>query len=277
MNDRLDFEVCAAMREAARRAIMPRFMQGNPIAAEFKAHGEAVTIADRESEAILAERLAPLIPGATIVGEESAHEDPTMLGHLGSGTCWIIDPLDGTGNFAEGTGPFGILVALAQDGLPIAGWIFDPITGRMCMAQANCGAKINGISFRSPDVCRERPIVALTKLFADQGRREDLITALNDDCTMLDSPRCAADQYPRVASAEHDAAMFTRTLAWDHAAGVVFVNEAGGRAARPDGSAYRCDEPHGGLIVATVPRQWDKLALKLEQSGVALAGAALAA
>ena len=77
--------------------------------------------------------------------------------------------------------------------------------------------------------------------------------------TLVDIPRCAAEQYPRLALGENDISSFKRTLAWDHAAGVLWLNEAGGKAARLDGSAYRVDQHdapgHGLLVQAGVGRQ----------------------
>lgn len=273
MRETLDTAVAAAMREAARRAILPRFTAGAPHAGIYKSAGELVTVADRESEAILSERLAALVPGARIVGEEGAHHDPAQLDRLASGTCWIIDPLDGTGNFAAGTGPFGVLVALAQDGVPLGGWLLDPLTDRLCSAWQGEGARIDGERFHTPPWDGGRPLVAVTRLFADTGRRATLMDQMGQACMVMDSPRCAADQYPRVANGGNDATLFTRTIAWDHAAGIVFLNEAGGKAARQDGAGYRCDQPDAGLLIATCPRRWDHVAEILMATGVELAGA----
>ncbi|MYL98815.1 inositol monophosphatase [Novosphingobium sp. FGD1] len=276
MDNALDRAVENAMRESARAAIMPRFTAGKPIAADWKAAGEAVTAADRESEAILTERLSGLIPGAHVVGEEASHHDPALLGRLGEGVCWIVDPLDGTANFAAGEGPFGILVALAEEGIPVGGWILDPLTGRFCSARIGAGATIDGAPVRAGAQARTIPHIAVTRLFADPTRREALFATLSGTCDVHDSPRCAADQYPRIALGENDATLFTRTIAWDHAAGVIFLNEAGGRAARPDGSSYRCDDAQGGLIAAACPQRWNEVATLLTDAGVVLAGAAIA-
>lgn len=276
MDEALNRAVAKAMREAARRAILPRYVPGQALAADFKSVGEAVTAADRESEAILTELLQPLQPGAHVVGEEAAHHDPGLLDLLGQGTCWIIDPLDGTGNFAAGHQPFGMLVALADQGVPIAGWILDPVTDRFCAAQAGCGATIDGNLFHVPQLAPPRPQVAVTKLFADQAFRTRVIDALGNTFDMVDSPRCAADQYPRVATGGNHATMFTRTIAWDHAAGVVFLNEAGGRALRQDGTPYRCEEPDAGLVIATDASHWQAVVDALDEAGLQLAGAHLA-
>lgn len=277
MDEALDRAVADAMRHAARVAILPRYFPGQAIASDFKAVGEEVTAADRESEAILAELLMPLIPGAHVVGEEAAHHDPGLLDRLGQGTCWTIDPLDGTGNFAAGQQPFGMLVALADQGRPVAGWILDPVTDRFCAAQAGFGATIDGARFRVPEAMPLRPLVAVTRLFANQVFRSDVMAALGGAFEMVDSPRCAADQYPRVALGGNHATLFTRTIAWDHAAGVVFLNEAGGLALRQDGSAYRCDEPDAGLVIATDARHWQSVVHALDESGLKLAGAHIAA
>lgn len=124
--------VLAAMREASEHAILPRYGRLEAVDVHEKAADELVTVADRESEAILSSRLAALLPDAAIVGEEAADADPAVLDQLGSRLCWIIDPLDGTANFAAGEGPFGILVALAEQGETIGGWIYDPRSGRFC-------------------------------------------------------------------------------------------------------------------------------------------------
>jgi len=228
-----------------------------------------VTAADRECEEILSERLAVLIPGAKVIGEEAVHHDPELLDGLGSGTCWIIDPLDGTANFAAGTGPFGVLVALAEDGIPVGGWILDPLSGRFCAALAGRGASLNGETWHARASGRDRPLVAVTRLMPDFDRGR-LLAALVEQAEVLDSPRCAADQYPRIASGENDVTLFTRTLPWDHAAGIVFLNEAGGRAARPDGTVYRCDDAREGLIAATTSQDWERMASRLAALGETL-------
>lgn len=275
MNRYLTPAVEQAMREAARLAILPRFGKAGAAPVEDKAKNpgdsEPVTAADRECEAILSDRLAGLIPGAHVVGEEAVHHRPELLDHLGSGLCWIIDPLDGTANFAAGTGPFGLLVALAQDGIPVGGWILDPLSGRFCAALSGEGATIDGAVFRVPSAEPARPIVAVTRLMPDKERRARLLAALAEDAEVLDSPRCAADQYPRIATGGNHATLFTRTLPWDHAAGVLFLNEAGGRAARPDGTAYRCDDRREGLIAATTQKTWDWAADRLSSLGDSLA------
>lgn len=263
MTGSLTAGVHAIMREASERAILPRYRALAAHEIISKAVDDVVTVADREAEDILSERLAALMPEAAIVGEEAAHADPAVLDRLG-GLCWIIDPLDGTNNFAAGKPPFGVLVALADGGRAIAGWILDCQTGRFCHALQGQGAWIDGERVAAKTSGHEPPIAAISLIFADPARREALRTHIAPHYALVDIPRCAAEQYPRLVLGTNDVSIFERTLAWDHAAGVLFVNEAGGRAARPDGSEYRVDrhlEP--GLIGAASPALWDRLAARM--------------
>jgi fructose-1,6-bisphosphatase/inositol monophosphatase family enzyme len=108
------------------------------------------------------------------------------------------------------------------------------------------------------------PIAAISLVFMDQARRETMKAQIAPHYTLVDIPRCAAEQYPRLVLGVNDVSIFERTLAWDHAPGVLFVNEAGGKAARPDGRPYRVDEAQlPGLVGAASPALWDDLAARL--------------
>lgn len=266
-NATLDAAVAALMRQTAERAILPRYQQLLAHEILEKAANDAVTVADTESEAMLAEGLARLLPEATIIGEEAVHADPALMDRLGEDLCWIIDPLDGTNNFAAGKPPFGILLALAQAGECIAGWIYDPLSGRMCTARRGEGAFVNGERVTAIPSGREPPVAAISLVFLDQAQRTAMMDHIAPHYTLVDIPRCAAEQYPRLALGVNDLSVFERTYAWDHAAGVLFLNEAGGKAARMDGSAYRVDDRRKGLIGASSPALWDGLAERLAALG----------
>ena len=101
-------------------------------------------------------------------------------------------------------------------------------------------------------------------VFVDKSKRAALLEHIAPHYTLVDIPRCAAEQYPRIALGQNDVSLFERTYAWDHAAGVLFLNEAGGKAARPDGSPYRVDTHlKAGLIGAASPALFDDLAERL--------------
>jgi len=258
--------VFAAMREASQRAILPHYQSLSKSEIVSKAADDVVTIADHESEAILCERLSALLPEAVIVGEEAAHDDPALLDRLSDNLCWIVDPLDGTNNFAFGKPPFGVLVALAANGEAIGGWILDCLTGRMCHASKGKGAFLNGERLTARPSAETPPVAAISLMFLDQEERESIKAHIAPHYRLVDIPRCAAEQYPRLALGENDVSIFKRTLSWDHAAGVLFLNEAGGKAARPDGSAYKVDEhDRTGLLGAATPALWDELAERMAQ------------
>jgi len=256
--------VLAVMQKAARRAIMPRYQALAAHEVDAKAADDVVTVADKEAELILAEGLARLLGEAAIVGEEAAHADPALLERLGDALCWIIDPIDGTNNYAAGKPPFGIMVALAEAGETRAGWIYDPLSGRLCHAHRGGGAFIDDVQVSARCTGNVPPVAAISLVFMDQDRREAMKAHIAPHYALVDIPRCAAEQYPRLVLGVNDVSIFERTLAWDHAAGVLFVNEAGGKAARPDGRPYRVDEAHlPGLIGAASPALWDDLAARL--------------
>jgi len=250
------------------RAILPRYQQLKAGEVEDKGGNDPVTVADRDAEAMLAEGLDALIPGLAFVGEESVHADPSLNRHL-SGDCWIVDPLDGTRNFATGKPPFGILIAMASGGQAHSGWIWDCLTRRLCVAHRGKGAFVDGEPVRARSTGEARAVAAISLIFMDEAKRARVLEHIAPHYRLVDVPYCAAEQYPRLALGENDVSLFERTLAWDHAAGVLWLNEAGGKAARPDGSPYRVDgDVYGGLIGAASPALWDEMATRMADISV---------
>lgn len=265
MNTALDKAIHALMKRASETAILPHYRQLSDSQITHKAADDVVTVADHAAEQILSEGLAALDPSLAIVGEEAAHHDAGVLDAL-AGDCWIIDPLDGTNNFAAGHAPFGILLARAEGGVAQSGWIYDCLTGRFCVAHRGAGAFVDGTQVQAQPSGAAPPIAAISLVFMDDAQREAVKRHIAPHYALVDIPRCAAEQYPRLALGQNDASIFERTLAWDHAAGVLWLNEAGGMAARPDGSPYRVDEwDRKGLIGAASPALWQKLAALYQQ------------
>src|SRR3546814_1233686 len=120
---------------------------------------------------MLAEGLAAIDPSLAIVGEEAAHADPALLDRL-AGDCWIVDPIDGTHNFAHGQPPFGILIARAEGGLCQSGWIYDCLTGRFCHAHRGAGAFVNGERIAARTTGQQPPIAAISVIFLEEARRK---------------------------------------------------------------------------------------------------------
>lgn len=256
----LQAEVAMLMRHAATTAIMPRF--GRLLASDVqeKAPGEVVTIADHESEAILTEGLQAILPDARVIGEEASESNPHLLQSLDSGLVWIVDPLDGTANFAAGRGPFGIIIALAHEGVTIASWLYNPVTDRLCYASTGRGAFLQDSKetpraiFTQSNDCR--PIAALATQFMPAALRNEVIASATTAYELRPIPRCAAEHYPRLALGENHVALFQRTLPWDHAAGALFLTEAGGRVSRWDGSPYVFHDGGLGIVAASSEALW---------------------
>ncbi|HEX2795269.1 MAG TPA: inositol monophosphatase family protein [Croceicoccus sp.] len=264
MSHALTGEVAALLRRVAETVVLPRYQSLARHEIVEKSPGDVVTVADRESEAMLAEGLARILPEAAIVGEEAVHADPALADRLGDALCWIVDPIDGTRNFAAGRPPFGLMIALAEKGETKAGWIYDPLQQRLCHAWLGGGAWIGEERIAARATGATPPIAAISMIFMDDAQREHVKANLAPHYRLADIPYCAAEQYPRLALGVNDVSIFERTLAWDHAAGVLWLNEAGGRCARPDGSPYRVDEwERKGMLAAASPALWDELAARM--------------
>ncbi|MEO9600637.1 inositol monophosphatase [Parasphingorhabdus sp.] len=251
------------LEQASRDILLPHYQNLQSDQIEEKTPGDLVTVADKLSEEFIEQALLRLLPESKIVGEEAVAADPAVLEQLNDSQVWIIDPIDGTGNYAAGQAPFGIIIALAEANETVAGWLYDPLSKRVCHAVKDGGAFINGkktiVSAKHP----ETPVAALATGFMTNEQRETLLNAATPFYNIVDIPRCAAEQYPRLALGTNHISVFERTLPWDHAAGILFLNEAGGKCARWDGSEYRPADRKKGLLGAASPELWDEAAERL--------------
>ena len=254
---RLYQPVLDLMLLVARDIMLPRFRKLAAHEFSEKTPGDFVTIVDRESEALLTERLSRLLPEARIIGEEAASVDPAIVGQVGEGVCWIIDPLDGTNNFTEGKTPFAIMIGLSVDGAREASWILDPVKNRISHAVRGGGCFIDGERVMARGSGAALPKAAIATYFMPLDRQEDVRRRAVGKLEIVSIPRCAGEQYPRLILGQNDIALYERTLIWDHAPGALMLEEAGGRIARNDGSPYRLDVPGTGAIAASTPELWD--------------------
>ncbi|GAA0481413.1 inositol monophosphatase family protein [Parasphingorhabdus litoris] len=256
----LNLSVRDILKDVAKEVVLPHYQNLKTADIEEKSPGDLVTVADRLSEEMLGERLTALLPDAAIVGEEASAADPSAMDHLGDKRTWIIDPIDGTGNFAAGKPPFGMIVALSQENETVAGWLYDPLKDRLCYAAKGQGAFINGEKLSVSVDPDGKPIAALATGFMTSEQRDKLLNAADGHYEIVDIPRCAAEQYPRLALGTNHISTFERSLPWDHAAGILFLNEAGGKAARWNGDPYRPADRRTGLLGASSPQLWDEAA-----------------
>jgi len=255
-----DAPVQALIRDVAARIVMPRFRMLDAGQIEEKAPDELVTIADKESEIALAEGLTHLLPESRVIGEEGVSADASLLDGIGEGTAWIVDPIDGTANFAAGETPFGIMVALVIDGVSEAAWLFDPVLNRLCSAGRGQGAYIDGERITARTSGAALPVAGLSTRYLPPELRDDIERRADGKMQCVGIPRCAAEQYPRVILGTNDLALFWRTHVWDHAPGALILTEAGGKIARFDGTPYAVTQTGTGLLAAATPQMWDEAA-----------------
>lgn len=250
-----------ALREAAIQVVMPRFGRLAHGEIEEKSPGEPVTRADCEAEARIASALAMLRPQARFVGEEAVARDPALLKRLDCGEAWIVDPIDGTANYAAGRGPFALMAALLQDGVIAASCICDPLGGTVTLAERGRGAFMNGARLGPATV---RPIGRCTGIVSGfcrpPGLEAGLARLAARAAQIVPTQRCAGAEYPQVASGMRDFALYWRSLVWDHAPGVLIVEEAGGKVARLDGGRWAPAEAGGPVLIARTPQIWDEVA-----------------
>lgn len=258
MRSALVDEVADVMRAVASEVIAPRFNALEEHEIEEKAPGELVTVVDREAEQLLTEALLDLLPGSRVVGEEQTAKNPGLLKQLEQGDVWLLDPLDGTSNFIEGRPCFSVMIALLSEGHAVAAWLLDPLTNVMSRAERGAGAYVGDHRLRAPEGSPGASQLrgAVLQRYMPFELRQQVELRLPRIGEALPGTRCAGAEYPAVARGEQDFAVFWRTLPWDHAPGSLFLTEAGGVAARLDGTDYRVADEKTGLLVARNADVW---------------------
>jgi fructose-1,6-bisphosphatase/inositol monophosphatase family enzyme len=239
--------------------VLPRFRHLSAGEIHEKSPGDVVTIADQESERALTAGLTRLLPGSEVVGEEAVAADPGVLRRVGDrGAVWIVDPVDGTNNFAAGKTPFAVMVALLHEGEPAASWILDVVADRMAVAEAGSGAYIEGVRVKTRT--DDPGAAAMSGTLARQYFPADLRAQVNKNAgafaSVTNGHHCAGYEYPSVATDEQQFAMFWRILPWDHVPGALFVSEAGGTIRHLDGEPYRPVDSERGLLIAPNDDMW---------------------
>lgn len=248
---------------AARTEIMPRFRKLTPAQIRRKSSAfDLVTEADEAAEAAISAALTTAFPGAVVIGEESTHKEPALLDTIaGAELAFIVDPVDGTRNFASHLPLFGVMTAVTMRGEVVAGVIHDPVCRDWAYAVRGDGAWIEeeGGAHRPLRVADPVPVAGMDGFIGTNFLPESLRGMVNGNLSRLgttSSLRCAAHEY-RMAAAGHCHLLFyNRLLPWDHAAGWLLHREAGGYSAHFDGTPYRPTHFSGGLICAPDEATW---------------------
>ena len=262
--------MAAILREAAAAEIMPRWRR--LAAGQIRAKSgplDLVTDADEAAERVIEAALTKAFPGCAIVGEEAASADPSILRRLkGAELAFVIDPVDGTSNFAAGMPLFGCMAAAVVRGEVALAVIHDPLGDDSAIAVRGQGAFTLAPDGREAElrVAAPVPLGEMSGCASWRYLVEPLRTRVHHglaDVTASMSYRCAAHEYRLVAGGHCHYLLYGRLYPWDHAPGWLLHREAGGYSARFDGSAYDPTDSGGGLICAPDRAGWDALHARL--------------
>lgn len=247
----------AIAREAG--ALLMRYFRQR-IGYELKGEADLVTRADRESEALIVGHIRELWPEHNIMAEEGTRDEN------GSEWRWYIDPLDGTTNFAHGFPVFAVSMALEHRGEMVAGLVYDPSRDEMFAAEKGSGATLNGERIqvsKTPELKRS----LLATGFPSFKRHDNPNIHFYHQLTLrshgIRRPGSAALDLTTVAAGRVEGYWEFNLNPWDTAAGVLLVQEAGGKVTRFDGSPWRLDSREtlasNGLIHDELMREFDAI------------------
>lgn len=245
-------QVVKVVREVAEELVLPRFRNLAEGDITEKSPGDLVTIVDREAETALGARLADLLHGSLVVGEEAVAADHRVLERIGDpGPVWVIDPIDGTGNFASGKEPFAIMVALLRGGIPTLSVIYQPVPGTVAAAEAGAGTYVDGVrlSLDHDSLDPADLVGTVHSRYLPDAVREPVLSRVPIIKNLLPSKHCAGYDYPELVLGRQHFVLYWKSLPWDHAPGSLLVREAGGVVKHFDGTEYDPTQPHPGLLV----------------------------
>ena len=234
----------AIAREAGAR-LREFFSQG--VATEYKGGVDIVTVADRTAEKLIRERLAEAFPEHGIYGEEGTRD------RLEGEFRWYVDPLDGTTNFAHGLPQFCVSLGLEkrskgiapdEDGTLVAAVIYDPLRDELFAAERGRGARLNGRPMhvsRTPELAEA--LVATG--FPSRKRHDNPNIHFYQEFTLrshgVRRAGSAALDLAYVAAGRLDGFWEFNLNPWDTAAGILLVEEAGGRVTDFSGNKFKLD------------------------------------
>ncbi len=227
---------------------------------------DVVTAGDRECEALIRERLGALRPDDVVLGEEEGADSDPAPGQV----RWVVDPIDGTVNYAHGLPWFAVSIGAEADGRPLAGAVIEPVSGRVWCAAAGCGAQLDGRTLRASALTRPGVALVATGLNYDPERRARqaaLVARIAGQVGDIRRQGCASLDLCSVAAGWVDGYYEHGLHHWDWAAGALIAEEAGAVVRRP--SAADADGLGAEAVLAAAPGMAAGLADLLREHGVA--------
>ena len=243
-------ELRAAAEELARAAgAVLREGHGRAHRPERKGRIDLVTEYDRRAERVVIEGLAGRYPGHAVLAEESGASAPAHAPQGGEGTLspsvrWIVDPLDGTTNFAHNYPFFCVSIAAEVEGALAAGAVYDPVRDELFSAAAGAGATLNGSALGVSDIGRVEDALLVTGFPYEHPERSlPLFEAFLVRAQAVRRDGSAALNLCYLAAGRFDGFWEDALSPWDMAAGVLIVREAGGRVTNYEGGPFRLERP----------------------------------
>jgi fructose-1,6-bisphosphatase/inositol monophosphatase family enzyme len=254
------------LRDAARAEILPRFRRLDAGAIRSKTGPlDLVTDADEAAERLITARLIEKFPGCVVVGEEAASRDGALLEKIATAELsFVVDPVDGTFNYASGLPLFGCMAAAMVRGEVVAAAILDPIGDDIAFALRGHGAWMSAADGQRRDlrVAAPVPVAQMTGSvswrFLPEPQRGLVCQNFPRLAAVFDY-RCAAHEYRLLADGGCHFLFFNKLMPWDHAPGWLLHREAGGYAAMFDGREYSPTVIRGGLICTPDRDSWERL------------------
>ncbi|WP_068113726.1 inositol monophosphatase family protein [Tropicimonas marinistellae] len=260
-------DLVEAVRAAAKAEILPRFRNLDTAAIDTKANADdLVTIADRRAEEAITTAVARIMPTAEVIGEEAVAEDSSLLERIGlAETAVIIDPIDGTWNFAMGLSIFGVLLAVTHEGETVFGLLYDPVNDDWVVARRGGGTWFCTADGRKRQLHLDAVVRGETK-FAGYGApallpehmRERFQLDLLKRGRVMDL-RCACHTYRMMCFGVGNFGIDLKLMPWDHAAGALAFTEAGGCVGLLDGRDYRPTIHDGYMLSARDAETMDRM------------------
>lgn len=259
-------KVSDIIREVAADKIVPRFRQLEKEHVRSKSGpNDLVTIADEEAELELTRILPTLLPGSLVLGEEAVSSGRVLRDVLKQTEypVWIVDPVDGTNNFAHGKEVFGTMVCLVDKGERVASWIYQIPRERMIDCVKGEGIAINGEAFQQPERPEEgAPFSSMKALISRKFMPPPMRPYVEEKIRMLDDAQsfwCCAWDYIELLEGHAAFSIYKRIEPWDHFAGALMLEESGFHVRKWDKSLYSGSDLSGGLVVAPSEELWNRV------------------